>query len=205
MPADRLSPQTAAIHIDLTSDGIAVRDRFLPGSGMCALIECAHRRRERGEFGAARVGTGSQRQRREEIRGDSTCWVAEPLFDAERSLTAALEILRLELNRAAFLGLFDQELHYAWYPPGTRYARHVDQPRGRDGRVVSFILYLNAAWQPGDGGELRLFDATGGYRDIEPVGGRLVCFLTQDQEHEVLSTRIDRLSVTGWFRVRDAS
>ena len=169
------------------------------------MIECARRRRERGDFAAARVGAGSQLQRLEEIRGDSTCWLDDPLFDAERSLTAELDTLRLQLNRMAFLGLFDQELHYAWYPPGMRYARHVDHPRGRDRRRVSFILYLNTAWQPGDGGELRLFDAAGGYRDIEPVAGRLVCFLTQGREHEVLPTRVDRLSVTGWFRVRDVS
>ena len=182
-----------------------MRDGFLSTTAVGALIECARRRHERGDFAAARVGAGPHLQRRKEIRGDATCWLEEPLFDAERALTAELDTLRLQLNRTTFLGLFDQELHYAWYPPGMRYARHVDHPSGRDGRRVSVILYLNPAWQAGDGGELRLFDATNGYRDVEPVAGRLVCFLTEGREHEVLTTRIDRLSLTGWFRVRDAS
>ena len=78
---------------------------------------------------------------------------------AERLLLEELEQLRLELNREAFLGLFELELHYAWYPPGAGYARHVDQPRGGTQRQVSLVLYLNAEWQPLAGGALRIFDA----------------------------------------------
>jgi SM-20-related protein len=112
------------------------------------------------------------------------------------------EQLRLELNRRAYLGLFDLELHYAWYPPGAGYQRHVDQPHGRAQRRVSVLLYLNEAWTPAAGGELRMFDAAG-HRDIEPVAGRLVCFLTANREHAVLPTQRDRLSISGWFRARD--
>ena len=108
-----------------------------------------------------------------------------------------LEELRLQLNRDALLGLFELELHYAWYPPGAGYARHVDQPHGREQRRVSLVLYLNAHWAPSDGGELRESSPTiGRYRDIEPVAGRLVLFLTEGREHAVLPTRRDRLSLT---------
>ena len=141
-------------------------------------------------------------QRRRDIRGDSTCWLTEPLFDAERRLLDDLERLRLHLNREAFLGLVEHELHYAWYPPGAGYARHVDQLRGRDLRRLSLIVYLNENWTPRAGGELRLFDDREGCRDIEPVAGRFVCFLTEGREHAVLSTQADRLSITGWFRGR---
>ena len=41
------------------------------------------------------------------------------------------------------------------------------------------------------------------YRDIEPVAGRLVLFLTERREHAVMPTRRPRLSLTGWFRSRD--
>jgi SM-20-related protein len=111
--------------------------------------------------------------------------------------------LRLELNAHALLGLFELELHYAWYPPGAGYERHVDQPQGRVQRLVSLVLYLNEGWAPEAGGELRIFDAAGGHRDIAPVAGRLVCFLTPGREHAVLPTQRDRLSVSGWFRARD--
>jgi len=49
-----------------------------------------------------------------------------------------------------------------------------------------------------------LFDAAGCHRDIEPIAGRLVCFLTPGREHAVLATRRDRLSISGWFRTRDS-
>jgi SM-20-related protein len=38
--------------------------------------------------------------------------------------------------------------------------------------------------------------------DIEPLGGRLVCFLTAGREHEVLPAGRERLSISGWFRAR---
>jgi SM-20-related protein len=50
---------------------------------------------------------------------------------------------------------------------------------------------------------LRIFDSTGRDRDIEPIGGRLVCFLTSGREHAVLPTQRDRLSISGWFRGRE--
>ena len=181
-----------------------MQDDFLAPAGIRALLECAGLRRDQGKFSAARIGADSQLQRLEEVRGDSTCWLDAPLFEAERLLVMELENLRLDLNRSALLGLFDHELHYAWYPPGAGYVRHVDRPRGRNGRRVSFILYLNESWHPGDGGELRVFEGAHAYRDIEPIGGRLVCFLTEGREHAVLPTHVDRLSLTGWFRGRDA-
>ncbi len=186
----------------LLADGVAIQDGYLSLSRLRELKRCGALRRARGEFRAARVGADQRLQRRAEIRGDLTCWLGEPLFAEERRLLGDLEHLRLELNRHGLLGLFDLESHYAWYPPGAGYARHVDQLQGRDQRTVSVIVYLNEAWEPGAGGELRIFGTDHGYRDIEPVAGRLVCFLTEGREHAVLPTRQDRSSISGWFRRR---
>lgn len=187
----------------ILADGVSIRDQFLTPAQVRALADCAELRRARGDFTEARVGGAGTVQRREEIRGDSICWIGPPLLPAEQILLQRLERLRLELNRAAMLGLFDLELHYARYPPGAAYARHVDQPHGRSQRQVSLVLYLNEDWEPAAGGELRLFDAAGGHRDVEPIAGRLVSFLTPGQEHAVLPARRDRLSISGWFRTRD--
>jgi SM-20-related protein len=184
-------------------DGISVRDQFLAPLQIRALADCARMRRARGDFDAARIGSGRSLQRREDIRGDSICWITPPLWPAEQALLGELEGLRLELNREAMLGLFELELHYAWYLPGAGYARHVDQPQGRAQRRVSLVLYLNQDWMPAAGGELRIFDAADGHRDIEPIAGRLVYFLTPGREHAVLPTQRERLSVSGWFRTRD--
>ena len=187
---------------DLSTAGISIRDQFIAPRQIRSLVECAQARCAQGEFAAARVGNDAGRRRRADIRGDFTCWLREPLYPAERLLLEELEQLRLELNREAYLGLFELELHYAWYPPGAAYARHLDQPRGGAQRKVSLALYLNTEWEPPAGGALRIFDADAGFRDIEPVAGRLVCFLTEGREHAVLPARRDRWSISGWFRAR---
>jgi SM-20-related protein len=183
--------------------GVSIRDQFLAPAQIRSLVECAHERRARRGFDLARIGRDRGLQRREEIRGDSICWITPPLLPAEQTLLWELEQLRLKLNREAMLGLFELELHYACFPPGAGYTRHVDQPQGRTQRQVSLILYLNESWTPAAGGELRIFDAAGRHRDIEPIAGRLVHFLTPGREHEVLPTQRDRLSISGWFRTRD--
>jgi SM-20-related protein len=188
---------------DLSDRGISIRDHFITGVEVHSLLECARVRLERGDFAAARVGSLGKAQRREEIRGDFTCWLREPLFPAERALFERLDALRLELNRDAILGLFDLELHYAQYPAGAGYARHVDQPLGTTRRRVSLVLYLNADWEARHGGVLRLHESDSEALDIEPVAGRLVCFLTPGREHEVLPARRERLSISGWFRARE--
>jgi SM-20-related protein len=194
---------------DLSSIGISIRDQFISDAEVQALRECAHVRESRGEFAPARIGGEGAQQRRESIRGDFTCWLREPLLPMEQVLQRRMEELRLQLNREAFLGLFELELHYARYPPGSAYARHVDQPLGNSQRRVSLVLYLNPGWQRSDGGVLRIHDAKDGdadakdgFIDVEPLGGRLVCFLTPGREHEVLEARCERLSISGWLRAR---
>jgi SM-20-related protein len=188
---------------ELRAEGMAVRDGFLQSSVWHALAACAATRRARGDFAAARVGAGRTLERREEIRGDFTCWLTPPLFAPEARLLETLERLRLQLNRGGIPGLFDLELHYAWYPPGAGYERHVDRPQNRSARVISLVLYLNEDWAAGDGGALRCFDGVRPARDIQPVGGRLVAFLSEGLEHAVLPARRPRLSLTGWFRARE--
>jgi SM-20-related protein len=186
----------------LSAHGIAVRDQFITPAEVLLLAAGAHEREARGDFAAARVGNSAGLQRRADIRGDFTCWLREPLLPAERRLFDELEQLRLRLNRESFLGLFELELHYARYPAGAAYARHVDQPLGATQRKVSLVLYLNSEWREEAGGALRFFDKDEKVSDIEPIGGRLVCFLTHGREHAVLPARRERLSISGWFRSR---
>ncbi len=188
---------------NLSAVGISIRDQFIAPAQIRALLDSARARHARGEFAAARIGKEATLQRREDIRGDFTCWLREPLDPAERILLDQLDTLRLELNRETFLGLFDLELHYAWYPPAAGYARHVDQPQGTAQRKVSLVLYLNPDWSDKDGGALRIFGAGHARRDVQPLGGRLVYFLTAGLEHQVLPARRDRWSISGWYRGRD--
>jgi len=161
------------------------------------------RREAADEFRAAGVGRGAQRAERPDIRGDRIAWLDEwALSPPERTLWDALEGLRLEINRAALLGLFSLEAHYAIYPAGASYRRHRDRFRDDDARVLSWILYLNEGWDPADGGALRIHVSEDETRDVLPAGGTLACFLSERFEHEVLPARRERVSVAGWFRRR---
>lgn len=137
------------------------------------------------------------------LRGDVTAWFApEALSAAQQVFVERLDALRVVLSRDLLLGLIESEAHYAVYPPGAGYARHLDRLRGSDARVVSAVFYLNPAWQDAEGGALRLYLPSGGHRDIYPHGGSLVLFLSGQFEHEVLPAKRQRLSIACWMRQR---
>ena len=108
----------------------------------------------------------------------------------------------ISMNRGLFLGLQDYQGHFAVYPRGASYARHFDRLVGSDVRAISAALYLNDAWQPGHGGQLRIYTGGGRSEDVLPLGGRLVAFPSDRFEHEVLPATRERMSFTGWFRRR---
>ncbi len=156
-----------------------------------------------GSFHAAGVGKG-QAAVRAEIRGDHIQWVDESRAGpALHAALARLETLRQMVNQTLFMGLFDAELHFAVYPAGAGYRRHLDRFRDDDRRTLTAILYLNEPWSPEDGGQLRFWAESGEEpMDILPTGGTLVTFLSDRFWHEVLPARRQRLSLTGWFRRR---
>lgn len=158
-----------------------------------------------GDFREAAVGRGEWRQTRTEVRGDEILWFQQPALSApQRTCLEHFEQLRLTLNRTLQLGLFEFESHFARYPAGAFYARHIDQFRGDSHRKVSCVLYLNENWKPEEGGELRLYlDGDGAeFEDVLPQGGRLVAFLSGQFAHEVLPAQRERISIAGWFRTR---
>lgn len=157
-----------------------------------------------GGFHAAGTGRG-QAHIDGEIRGDLIQWVDRAQAGPVLAETLdALETLRQAVNRSLFLGLFDAELHFAAYPPGAGYQRHLDRFRDDDRRTLTTIVYLNEpGWCEADGGLLRFWpEEQGAPLDILPSGGTLVTFLSARFWHQVLPAQRQRLSLTGWFRRR---
>ena len=189
----------------IADEGCAIETDFLPQASVAALADEAHARDAAGEFHAAGVGRGAARVQRSDVRGDRILWLDRSLASsAQRPFWQALDALRLALNETLLLGLFSFEGHYALYPPGAYYRRHRDQFRGAgssDIRVISCAMYLNENWTLADGGALRIYDGER-MRDVLPVAGTLVCFLSDRFEHEVLPATRERLALTGWFRRR---
>lgn len=187
--------------------GWATVPGYLERLDSCGLrVEC-QAAWEKGEFRRAGVGKGAGLEVRGEIRRDEVMWL-DPDKDSkeQNNYLAILEILRLAMNRRFFLGLAEFEGHFAVYPEGAFYKPHLDRHSGTSDRIVTVILYLNPDWQPGDGGELRLWttagDREGEFVLIEPRMGTLVSFMSGDFWHEVLPAKKSRMSITGWFRQR---
>jgi len=158
-----------------------------------------------GDFKQAAVGRRGSPEIRQEIRGDHVLWInPETPSPPQKVWLETLENLRMSINRRFFLGLQDYEGHFAIYPPGAFYKAHLDRHEGSSERIVTTILYLNENWQPGDGGELKIWtnpgDNDGEFVLIEPRMGTLVCFLSADFWHEVMPAHQTRASITGWFR-----
>lgn len=189
----------------LATRGWVVVDDFF-GKGLTATLrgDCQSSS-GREDFRAAAVGSGERRQVRNDVRSDEIRWLQQPApSEPQRIFLNRFEQLRLTLNRTLQLGLFEFEGHFARYPAGAFYARHIDQLRGDSHRKLSCVLYLNEHWKPDDGGELRLYLDGGGkeFTDVRPEGGRLVVFLSARFAHEVLPAKRERLSIAGWFKTR---
>lgn len=200
-------PDFDSLVADLTEHGYAIYTPFLTEAATTALRGVLKIRQAAGAFHPAGIGQGTHHQVATKTRGDSIHWLEDGTLDpAERTFLDGIAALSQYLNRRCFLGITSHEIHYTAYPSGTFYRRHLDAFPAQHRRVLSIICYLNEAWVPTDGGQLRLFlpDGHGGEAtcDIEPLGGRLVCFESDRLEHEVLPARRERLSLTGWLRAQ---
>jgi SM-20-related protein len=196
-------------HFDAIADGLAehgyaVIEQFLSQPEVDAILQL-EQFRQTGQFKKAGIGNSQSLQIREQIRGDLIQWLdrdtaPEPV---QLYLDRIHELIGF-LNRALFLSLKDAEIHFTIYPPGAYYKRHLDQFKQDDHRKLSVICYLNYDWQEEHGGQLRMYldDKT---MDVLPRAGTLVCFRSDQIEHEVLPATRERLSITGWILDRETA
>ena len=196
-----LRAQAAALAAALREHGVAVVEGLFAPDLLEQLAAEARDADARGRLQPARVGGGRDLRRLPALRGDRTAWLDADAGPAQARFLNQCDLLRSLLNRSLLLGLESLEAHFAVYGPGQAYARHRDRLRHDDARVVSITCYLNADWQPSDGGALRLYLPDGSL-DVLPRLGTCVLFLSAELEHEVLPTGRERWSIAGWFRRR---
>lgn len=182
--------------------GYAVTRECLSAPVLSAML-CEVQRLEASTLKPAGIGRGLQLQVNPDIRSDRICWLDDELVVAAPYLDLMSELQTL-LNRHLFLGLYEYECHWAHYPEGSFYRRHLDAFAGGANRRVSTALYLNPEWSVDSGGELVLYDQSGVVERVLPQMGTLVVFLSDEFPHEVLPTRRSRYSMTGWFRTATA-
>jgi SM-20-related protein len=193
---------------DLYDKGWCVLDNYIPEEFRKELLKEQRELLMHGQFRLAGIGKGETFAIKPEIRSDKVLWMDENLLTPLQEVYwDKMERLRSAINQRCFLGLKSFEAHFAMYPQGSFYLRHLDQFQSVSYRIVSIVLYLNDTWEESDGGELRMFytrpDGIEDYKDFLPLGGRIVVFLSGEVPHEVLPTNKERISITGWMKDRD--
>lgn len=186
----------------LATRGWCVLPDFMEAAPLRALCRARY---AAGGFHHAGIGSGTAKIM-DEVRGDAILWLEAGDPDpAAQDYLGAMEALRQAMNRELYLGLDHLETHFAVYPPGGYYRKHLDRFRDDDRRTLTAIVYLNEAWTREDGGLLRFWpdpSGEGEVLDILPAGGTLVTFLSDRYWHEVLPSRRERMALTGWFKRR---
>jgi len=133
------------------------------------------------------------------IRSDFICWIdeskyAKPFFDKINDFTEYL-------NKTCFAGIVAKEFHYAVYPKGSFYKKHLDTFQNDDKRTISIAFYLNESWDKSCGGELKLYLGNETL-SVLPTLGKIILFDSKTIEHEVMPVLSDRkrFSITGWLK-----
>src|SRR3546814_8025810 len=88
-----------------------------------------------------------------------------------------------------YTGLNNAEFHFARYPAGHCYRKHMDQHRDQLNRKISLVLYLNREWSEAGHGELCLYSSPDENRLVQrvlPMPGRLVVFRSDLIPHEAM-------------------
>jgi SM-20-related protein len=195
----RLSPLFDAIADGLAENGYAVADDFLDHQEVEDILNLNEFKSGIARFKKAGIGKQQNHHINESVRGDYIQWIDKSSAPAAlQTYLDKLKALTQFLNESLFLSLKDYEVHMTIYPAGSFYKRHLDQFNRDDHRKLSVICYLNSDWNEAKGGQLRMFLPEKSV-DLLPIAGRLVCFRSDQIEHEVLPATHPRLSITGWI------
>lgn len=197
-----ITPLFARIVDDLATHGWSQQSIFIPIDLTTELAKECRKRAQCGQLELAGIGRGVAKVVHAGIRGDQIQWLEPEQHVAVDRYLGLMEQMRVAINQTLFLGLEDFEGHFALYPPGAFYKKHLDRFRDDDRRVVTCIAYLNEQWLPEQGGELRMYLDDQQTHDVVPQAGTLVVFMSAQLPHEVLPATRDRLSITGWLRRR---
>ena len=149
-------------------------------------------------FKKAAIGNKFDETVEKQIRGDFIYWLDESSMT--KAFFEKINQFIEYLNKTCFAGIVTKEFHYAVYPTGTFYKKHLDTFQNDDRRTLSVVFYLNDNWDESNGGELALYlkDKT---LKVYPTIGKIVIFDSKTIEHEVLPVvQNQRYSITGWLK-----
>lgn len=203
----RENPLYEKIISDILENQYSIVEDFFSLEEVAELRQSLLTKYEEDNFKKAAIGNRVNETIEKSVRGDFILWMNEANAELlEKHFFAKINSLVDYLNKTCFLGILQKEFHYALYPEGTFYKRHLDTFQNDDRRKLSMVCYLNDEdWKPENGGELVIYkDENGEEKEtkIYPFPGRMVIFESQILEHEVKPVKTPRMSITGWLKTR---
>ncbi len=200
------NPLYEKIIADLMDRQYSIVDNFFSAEEVVALRNSLWEKYEKDRFKKAAIGNHFSEVIEKTVRGDFILWLNEAgANEAEEHFFNRINDLIAYLNKTCFMGILEKEFHYAVYPQGTFYKRHLDTFQNDDRRKLSVVYYLNEEdWLPGYGGELVIYPNESDRKPVTvyPFPGKMVIFESQVLEHEVKTVERERLSITGWLKTR---
>ncbi len=201
------NPLFETIISDLLEHRYCIVDNFFSVEEISLLRKGLLTKFEDDKFKKAAIGNHFNEVISKSVRGDYILWMDEKVEDTATQLFfGKINALADYLNKTCFLGILHKEFHFALYPEGAFYKRHLDTFLNDDRRKLSIVCYLNEPdWKEDDEGELVIYlNGNGNERTnvICPIPGRMVIFESQELEHEVMPARRNRMSITGWLKTR---
>lgn len=184
---------------DVYEQRFCVVDNFISANEVTTLVQKINLLSENKQLKQAGIGKNAEHLTNTDIRSDYIYWLDENDTELQSLFFHFITELTQALNRRFYLGLKEHEFHLALYPPGSFYKKHRDAFKSDDARKITVLLYLNQNWKQEDGGELILYKDDNSSLTIEPLGGRLLVF-ESEMEHEVLLSKANRYSLTGWIK-----
>lgn len=198
------NPLFESIIEDLINQQFSIVDNFFSEDEVQLLRHSLLAKYEADRFKKSAIGSRTNEEVDKTIRGDFIFWIDEARQDeAEQVFFNKINSFVQYLNTTCFMGILEKEFHYAVYPVGTFYKRHLDTFQNDDRRKLSLVCYLNEEnWPKENGGELTIYTDSEEI-DVLPLPGRIVIFESQILEHEVKRVNASkRLSITGWLKTR---
>jgi SM-20-related protein len=138
------NPQYERIIEDILAQKYSLVEDFFTHNEVLELRQSLLNKHEEDRFKKAAIGNRVNEIIIKSIRGDDILWIDElKANEAEMLFFNKINSLVNYLNKTCFLGILHKEFHYALYPTGTYYRRHLDTFQNDDRRKLSFVCYLN--------------------------------------------------------------
>ncbi|MFC4892109.1 2OG-Fe(II) oxygenase [Pseudofrancisella aestuarii] len=193
-----LNPFYERIISEYLNNGYSIVENWLENDETDLLRKELATLNKEDKFRKSAVGNRLSETIEKSIRGDFIFWLDETKY-ANAFFLKTNDFVNY-LNKTCFAGIISKEFHYAIYPTGTFYKKHIDTFQNDDRRVISIVCYLNKNWTINNGGELKLY-LKDGTKEISPTNGKIIIFDSKTIEHEVLPVLSGkRLSITGWLK-----